>query len=213
MKASLIRLFGIILVVTGITVILSGCSQGFTSGNSGAPSKPASSPPPVQTTAAPAAAPAPTAPVAPAPATTATPAATTGPSSKSTTAYPPKNFSPAVSGSTVSLSMADVAQAGNGKFSVNNMPFMAYQMDGKYYVRASVCVPCGSKIFTLKNGTLICGSCGTVFDAATGAGIRGVSACMTYAKKAVVYTTNGGNIEMTVADLTTAYQNTLNRKN
>lgn len=141
------------------------------------------------------------------------PSSSTGPSSKSNVAYPPKNFSPTASGSTVYLSMAAVAQAGNGRFRVNDMTFMAYQMDGKYYIRSSVCVPCGSTSFTLQNGTLICNTCGTVFSATTGIGVRGVAACMTYAKKAVVYTTDGDNIVMTLTDLTTAYQNTLNRKN
>ncbi|MEK7354779.1 MAG: Fe-S-containing protein [Chloroflexota bacterium] len=207
MKKTAVWLLGIVIGIIGITAILSGCSQGFTSGNSATPARTPSTAPAAQTTAQPAA------PTTTPPTSTATPAAATGPSSKSSTAYPPKNFSPTVSGSTVSLSMAEVAQAGNGKFAVNDMSFMAYQMDGKYYIRASVCVPCGSKIFTLKNGTLICGSCGTVFNAATGAGMRGVSACMSYAKKAAVYTTDGGNIVMTLADLTTAYQNTLNRRN
>ena len=198
MKKSVIRLSGIVLGVIGITAILAGCNQGYTSGNGGAPAKAPTTAPAAQTTAAP---------------TPTTPAASTGPSSKSSTAYPPKNFSPTVSGSTVSLSMSDVSQAGNGKFAVNNMSFMAYLMDGKYYIRANVCVPCGSKIFTLKNGTLICGSCGTVFNATTGAGMSGVPACKTYTKKAAVFTTDGGNLVMTLADLTTAYQNTLNRKN
>ncbi len=200
MKKSVIRLSGIVLGIIAITAIIAGCSQGYTSGNGGTPAKAPTTAPAAQTTAAPTP-------------TTTTTAATTGPSSKSSTAYPPKNFSPTVSGSTVSLPMADVAQAGNGKFAVNEMSFMAYLMDGKYYIRANVCVPCGSKIFTLKNGTLICGSCGTVFNATTGAGMSGVPACKTYAKKAAVFTTEGGNLVMTLTDLTTAYQNTLNRKN
>lgn len=198
MKKSAVMLSVIVLGLIGITAILAGCSQGYTSGNSGTPAKSAATAPATQTTAAP---------------TPTTTAASTGPSSKSSTLYPPKGFTPTVSGNTVTLSMDDVSQAGNGRFDINNMSFMAYQMDGKYYVRASVCVPCGSRIFSLKSGTLICGSCGTVFDATTGAGVRGVAACMTYGKKAVVYTTDGGNLVMTLGDLTTANQNTLNRKN
>lgn len=197
MKKSVVRLLGIVIGIIGITAILSGCSQGFTSGNSGTQSNPPSSTQATQTTA--------TSPT--------TPAASTGPSSKSSVLYPPKSFSPTVSGSTVSLSMAEIAQAGNGNFPINNMSFMAYQLDGNYYIRANVCVPCGSESFTLQNGTLLCGSCGTVFNATTGAGMRGVSACMTYAKKAVVYTTDGGNMVVTLTDLSTAYQNTINRRN
>ncbi len=187
MKTSLFRLLGIVAGGIGIMAILAGCNQGFSS-NAGAQ---------------------------PATRTPSTPAATpavTGPSSKSNVAYRPVSFSTKVSGNTVTLSLAEVAKAGNGNFLVNNMSFMAYQLDGKYYVRADVCVPCGSRIFTLQNGTLICGSCGTVFNATTGAGMRGVSACMSYAKKAAVYTTDMGNMIMTLDDLTTAYQNTINRK-
>ena len=197
MKKTVFRLSGILLGVIGITAILASCSQGYTSGNSGTTAKS----PPAAPVAQPVQKAAPTAPAA------------TGPSSKSSVLYPPKSFKPTVSGSTVSLSMADIAQAGNGRFDINNMSFMVYMMDGNYYIRASVCVPCGSKIFSLKNGTLICGSCGTVFNATTGAGMSGVPACKTYAKKAAVFTTDGGNLVMTLADLTTAYQNTLNRRN
>lgn len=196
MKKSVFRLSGIVFGVIGIAIILAGCSQGYTSGTGGTKPTPPSSTQATQATAKP----------------TTTPAANTGPSSKSSVAYRPKAFSPTVSGSTVSLPMADIAQAGNGNFAVNNMSFMVYQLDGQYYVRANLCVPCGSKIFTLQNGLLICGSCGTVFNATTGAGMRGVSACMTYAKKAAVYTIDSGNMVMTLADLTTAYQNTLYRR-
>ncbi len=188
MKIRLARFFGIVIGVIGILAILAGCSRGFSSGNT--PNPPSSTRPGTTT---------------PAP-------ASTGPSSKSNIAYRPKAFNPIVSGSTVSLSLAEVAQAGNGNFLVNNMSFMAYQLDGKFYVRADVCVPCGSRTFTLQNGTLICGSCGTVFNGTTGAGMRGVSACMSYAKKAAPYTTDSSNIIMTVNDLTTAYQNTINRR-
>lgn len=193
MKKSVVMLLGIGLGLTGLAAILSGCSQGFSGGSAGTQSNSASSGQATQTTA--------------------TPAASTGPSSKSSTAYRPMGFTPTASGSNVLLPMATVAQGSNGNFFVNNMAFMAYLMDGKYYVRANVCVPCGSKTFTLQNGTLICGSCGTVFNATTGAGMRGVSACMSYAKKAVVYTTDGDNMVMSLDALTTAYQNTLNRRN
>ncbi|MFH1484424.1 MAG: Fe-S-containing protein [Chloroflexota bacterium] len=131
-------------------------------------------------------------------------------------AYRPKTVTPQISGTTVSISAEEVGRNGIENFSASspagNMPFMAYQLDGKYYVRAAVCVPCGGRSFTLKNGTLICDSCGTVFNASTGIGIRGVSACMSYAKKAAAYTIDGGNIVMSMDDLTTAYRNTLNRK-
>lgn len=130
----------------------------------------------------------------------------------SSTGYPPRNFSPEVNGTTISLSITELEQAVNGNFVVEGMPFMAYNLDGKYYVRANICVPCGSDYFTLKNGTLVCGSCGTVFNATTGAGMRGAPACMTFTKKAVAYTTDGGSIVMNLNDLTKAFQDTLYRR-
>lgn len=199
MKKKVIISLGMGLAAIGITAILSGCSQGYSSGAA------STSPNPPQTAQVT------QAPVAP---TTVAPAAVTaGPTSKSSTKYSPKGFTPTASVSNVMLSMDTVAQNANGNFYVNKMPFMAYMLDGKYYVRANVCVPCGSQSFTLQNGKLICNSCGTVFNATTGAGMSGVSACMSYAKKPVVYTTDGGNLVMTLTDLTTAYQNTVNRRN
>ena len=176
-----------ILGVIGITLVLAGCSQGTSSGAAGTPT--------AQSTGAPAT-------------TTAA-----GPTSRDGTAYRPKGFTPTASGTDVLLPMDIVAQNANGNFDANKMPFMAYVLDGKYYVRANVCVPCGSQSFTLQNGKLICNSCGTIFNATTCAGISGVSACMSYAKQAVTYTTDNGNLVMNINDLTTAYQNTINRRN
>ncbi len=181
------------LGIIGITVILSGCSQGYSSGTG---STQTSQPAVTQATASPTSAP-----------------AVTGPTSKNSIAYRPKGFTPTASGGNVLLSIETLAQGANGNFYVNKMPFMAYMLDGKYYVRANVCVPCGSQSFTLQNGKLLCNSCGTVFSATTGAGISGVSACMSYAKKPVNYTNDGTNLVMTLTDLTTSYQNTLNRRN
>jgi len=189
MKTPVAKLVGIAISLMAIMAILAGCSQGVTGASGGTPSD--------------------------SPSKTASIPATTGPSSKSTVAYRPKKVTPQVSGTTVSISAEEVGRNGIENFSVSsptaNMPFMAYQLDGQYYVRAAVCVPCGSKSFTLKSGTLICDSCKTVFSATTGVGTIGVSACMTYAKKAAAYTIDGGNIVMNISDLTKAYQDTLNR--
>jgi hypothetical protein len=139
-----------------------------------------------------------------------------GPTSRSTVAYSPKTVTPQISGTTVSISAGEVTRNGMENFYVSapggNMSFMAYQLDGRYHVRADLCVPCGSRSFTLQKGTLICDSCGTVFNGATGAGIRGAAACMSYAKKAATYTADASNISMNMNDLITAYQNTLNRR-
>ncbi len=94
-----------------------------------------------------------------------------------------------VSGDTVTIPAADLDKYGNVNFRVNTANdyymFMAYQYGDQTYVRADVCVPCGSESFTLKNGTLVCDSCGTVFDVKTGAG-SGAS------RPARIYQTAGG---------------------
>lgn len=209
------RKFGIIFTVAvtaaAIAAILAGCSQGFSSG--GTPSTPNTG-----STAAVAPQTAPVAPQTPtvAPQTPAAPPAPAGPTSKSTVMYRPKTVTPQISGSAVSLNAANIARDGIELFSIpsdtGSMSFMAYQLDGKNYVRAAVCVPCGSKSFSLQNGTLICGACQTVFSGTTGAGVRGVPACMSYAKKAASYTIEGDNLVIQSADLKTAYQNTINRR-
>ena len=189
METRVAKLVGVAVAMLAIMAVLAGCSQGVTRASGGTPSD--------------------------SPSNTASIPATTGPSSRSTVAYHPKTVTPQITGTTVSISAEEVGRNGIENFSVTspagNMPFMAYQLDGKYYVRAAICVPCGSKSFTLKSGTLICDSCRTVFDATTGTGTIGVGACITYAKKAAAYTIDGGNIAINIGDLTTAYQNTLNR--
>ena len=90
----------------------------------------------------------------------------------------------------------------------NDMTFMAYDLNGEIYVRASICPPCHSIGFSLQQSTLVCDTCGTVFDARTGTGIEG--ACVAYPKAAVPYQINGDNITMQGPDLVTAYQSTVN---
>ena len=89
-----------------------------------------------------------------------------------------------------------------------DMTFMAYDLSGEIYVRANICPPCHSIGFSLQESTLVCDTCGTVFDARTGAGING--ACVAYPKTAVSYEIKGGNITMQGTDLLTAYQDTVN---
>jgi nitrite reductase/ring-hydroxylating ferredoxin subunit len=84
-----------------------------------------------------------------------------------------------------------------------DMTFMAYDLNGEIYVRANICPPCRSIDFSLQQSTLVCDTCGTVFDAKTGAGIEG--ACVAYPKAAVSYEINGGKITMQGTDLLTAY--------
>jgi nitrite reductase/ring-hydroxylating ferredoxin subunit len=117
-----------------------------------------------------------------------------------------------VSGDTVTIPVSDLDKYGNVNFRVNTATdyfvFMAYEYGDQTYVRAAICVPCGSESFTLKNGTLVCDSCGTIFSAQTGAGVKGVSACMRYTKQPVPYQSVNGNIVMKWSDMSAAYQKT-----
>lgn len=89
-----------------------------------------------------------------------------------------------------------------------DMTFMAYELSGEIYVKASICPPCQSTSFSLQQSTLVCVTCGTIFDAQTGAGIDG--ACVAYAKAAVAYEIRDGSIVMKGSDLLAAYQDTVN---
>jgi nitrite reductase/ring-hydroxylating ferredoxin subunit len=89
-----------------------------------------------------------------------------------------------------------------------DMTFMAYDLSGEIYVRANICPPCHSIGFSLQESTLVCDTCGTVFDARTGAGING--ACVGYPKAAVAYEIGDGSIVMKGSDLLAAYQDTVN---
>ena len=116
-----------------------------------------------------------------------------------------------VDGDNVSISAAEVQNATNTRFAVKtplgDTTYMAYILDKGLYVRASVCPPCRSLSFTLDGDTLVCDRCATVFNAKTGAGIKG--ACVNYPKAQVPYTISAGKIVMKSGDLATAYKNTL----
>jgi nitrite reductase/ring-hydroxylating ferredoxin subunit len=118
---------------------------------------------------------------------------------------------PQVTDDTVSIPVSEVENNWNVHFKVEaqdgNMNFMAYVLDGGIYVRANVCPPCQSIGFSLDEDTLVCDRCATTFMAKTGEGIGG--ACVAYPKASVPYEIEDGNIVMNSADLTTAYQNTI----
>jgi len=121
---------------------------------------------------------------------------------------------PQVVGDSVSVPVNEVNNDKIVHFSVavalgNQMAFMAYDFDGKLYVRADACVPCRSTEFSLKKDTLVCDTCRTVFKAETGAGVSGVKACVAYPKAAVPYDVSGGQLVMKGNDLLVAYQNTM----
>ena len=117
---------------------------------------------------------------------------------------------PQVANGYASIPVSEVEDNWNVDFKVDNqsgnMTFMAYIVDGETYVRANICPPCHSIGFSLQKSTLVCDTCGTVFDAKTGAGING--ACVGYPKAAVAYKIDNGNIVMNDNDLIAAYQDT-----
>ena len=123
----------------------------------------------------------------------------------------PTTLTPQVSGDTVSIPLSSVKSKYNTRFAVNTpqgqASYMAYVWNGTMSVRADICPPCGSRSFKLTKGTLVCNSCGTVFDAVNGKGKSG--ACVRYSKDSVEYEVTGDSIVMKMPDLVTAYQNTL----
>ena len=126
----------------------------------------------------------------------------------------PTWITPQVNGDTVSMPLSAVSGGKIVHFRVpvaagGEMYFMAYELNGKQYVRGDACVPCRSTSFSLAGDKLICGSCRTVFSAATGAGVSGVTACQGYPKAAAPFTTANGQLTMTASDLQTAWADTL----
>lgn len=87
-----------------------------------------------------------------------------------------------------------------------DIAFMAYELDGKIYVRSNVCPPCWSMGFSLQKDILVCDRCATTFKAKTGDGIKGVQACVGYPKASVPYEIRDGTMIMKRIDLITAYQ-------
>lgn len=90
---------------------------------------------------------------------------------------------------------------------IGELAVMAYRFDDKVFVRSNVCPPCNSIGFTLENGTLVCDSCGTVFDAETGTGIGG--GCVAFPKESIPYTVSEDKITMKLDDVVTAHEKTI----
>jgi len=133
------------------------------------------------------------------------------PKAQASTAYDAVWVTPSINGDTVAIPVDAVTTNHNVHFNVDTvngtMTFMAYTNGGKPSIRASICVPCRSRSFTLKNGQLICDSCGTVFSADTGKGVSG--ACVGYPKASVTFETTGNNIIMSKVNLTQAFEDTM----
>lgn len=115
-----------------------------------------------------------------------------------------------VDGDAVSIPVNAIYDAWDTHFKIQDsnrtLTFMAYLWNNNIYVRANVCPPCRSIGFSLKGDILVCDTCGTTFQAKTGAGIKG--ACVAYPKASVQYKTVDNNIVMSVNDLVSAYNKT-----
>ena len=111
----------------------------------------------------------------------------------------------------VSIPLSDVENNTNTRFLVNTatdrLSFMAYKYNNQIHIRADICPPCRSESFTLTKGTLVCDTCGTVFEAKNGNGVKG--ACVKFPKASVAYEVKDGKLIMKVKDLAFAYQDTL----
>ncbi|MBI4334484.1 MAG: DUF2318 domain-containing protein [Chloroflexi bacterium] len=114
-------------------------------------------------------------------------------------------------GDTVALPVGEVQKAIMTHFKVKmtttEETFMAYQFEGRIHARADICPPCRSESFSLDGDRLVCDTCGTIFEARTGAGVSG--ACVAYPKASVPYEIRDGRLFMKRSDLLTAYQTTL----
>jgi len=111
----------------------------------------------------------------------------------------------------VSIPLSSVEDNTNVHFKVNTdsgeLAVMAYKFNDKIFVRSNVCPPCNSIGFSLDNGTLVCDSCGTVFDAETGTGIGG--GCVSFPKESILYTVSDVNIVMKLSDVVIAHEKTV----
>lgn len=116
-----------------------------------------------------------------------------------------------VSADEVSIPVSSVDEYTNVHFKVNTdsgeLAVMAYKYNDKLFVRSNVCPPCNSIGFSLVNGTLVCDSCGTVFDAVTGTGVEG--GCVAFPKESISHTVSDGMITMKLDDVVAAHKKTI----
>jgi len=115
-----------------------------------------------------------------------------------------------IEGDSVAIPVQDIDTAELIQFKVagetGNMVFMAYRVDGQLHLRAAICPPCRSVGFSLDGGDLVCDTCGTRFEASSGAGLSG--ACKGYPKAEATGSVSEGKYVVTMADLANAYENT-----
>jgi hypothetical protein len=134
-----------------------------------------------------------------------------GVSSSDRNIYKPTWVTPSLQGESISIPLSAIQQNKMIHFwiilPIGREAYMAYSLDGTTYVRAAICVPCGSIGFSLQKGILNCDTCGTEFDAKTGKGISG--GCINYPKSAAKIEVTESYIISTVGDLWWAYDETV----
>lgn len=118
---------------------------------------------------------------------------------------------PQVSGDRVSIPLREVMEKRNVHFKLagtqdGDLEFMAYEVNGKIYLRSGACPPCHLG-YTLDGNWLYCNACFSVFNALTGKGLRG--GCVVFPKSSVRYEIKDGRIEMRYIDLIIAERLTL----
>lgn len=147
--------------------------------------------------------------------TSGTATGSAGVSSSDGTRYKAAWITPVVTGGSISIPVSTIEQDKIVHFwmdtATGKEAFMAYKLDGTIYMRGNICVPCRSYDYSLQKGILVCDTCGTTFNAKTTA--KGTSgACVNYPKEPATFQVQDGSVVATVADLDTAYQQTLVRK-
>jgi nitrite reductase/ring-hydroxylating ferredoxin subunit len=97
---------------------------------------------------------------------------------------------PVIDGGGVSIPLAVATLGDHFHFEVPGpsgpIGFIAYQVDGQFHIRASVCPSCGGTPIDYGAGELVCSSCGEAYNLGTGAALNGgqgypagsISACV-----------------------------------
>ncbi|WP_135609756.1 Fe-S-containing protein [Methanococcoides sp. AM1] len=120
---------------------------------------------------------------------------------------------PQVIENTAAIPVQTIYENMNSHFKVETtageIAVMAYRLGDDIVIRSNVCPPCGSIGFSLAKDILVCDSCRTTFDAATGQGIQG--ACVDYPKENIPYTVSDGNVIIEINDIVVAHMNTIQR--
>jgi len=85
------------------------------------------------------------------------------------------------------------------------MGFVAYELDGQFHIRASVCPNCGESPVEYGAGELVCSSCGEAFNLSTGAALTGGQG---YPEGSISACVIDGYLTSTLHSLTLAYERT-----